>query len=99
MKLQEAFKAIREKNLSKNKLEDLHLEISGLLADMIDELATLEKAKAIFMANLENGKSVADRKTSWGATKEGQRLIDMKANVSSTRVMVGSIKTRLYSVY
>lgn len=99
MKLQEAFKAIREKNLSKDKLEDLHLEISGLLADMIDELASLEKSKAMFMANLENGKSVADRKTAWGATKEGQRLIEMKANVSSTRVMVGSIKTRLFSVY
>src|ERR1035437_8690772 len=100
MKLDEAILLkIREENLSKDELEKYHLALSGLLYDMKLEVATLEKAKAIFMAKKEAGQSVADRKTEWGGTQQGQRLIEMKANVSGTSTMVGSIKKRLYSIY
>ena len=99
MKLEEAILKIREENLSKGDLEMYHLALCSLLYDMKQEVATLEKAKAIFMANKGANQSVADRKTEWGGTPQGQRLIEMKANVSGTSTMVGSIKTRLYSIY
>ena len=99
MKLTEAIKKVREEDLDKEQLEKYHLLLSGLLYDMKQEVATLEKAKAIFMAKKEGNQSVADRKTEWGGTQQGQRLIEMKANVSGTSTMVGSIKTRLYSIY
>ena len=100
MKLVEAIKKVREEDLSKEQLEKYHLLLSGLLFDMKQEVASLEKEQAIFMAK-DFGKdlSVADRKVMWKATQQGQRLIEMKANVSSTNTMVGSIKTRLYSIY
>lgn len=100
MTLTEAIKKVREENLDKDQLEKYHLLLSGLLYDMKQEVASLEKAEAIFMAK-DFGKdlSVADRKVFWKSTPQGQRLIEMKANVSSTNTMVGSIKTRLYSVY
>src|ERR1035437_1592144 len=99
MKLEEALIKVREENLSKDQLENYHLALSGLLADMKQEVASLEKLKAMFMARKEAGQSVADTKTQWGGTSEGQRLIEMKGNVSATNTMVGSIKTRLFSVY
>lgn len=100
MKLEEAIKKIREENLTKDELEKYHLSLSGLLYDMKQEVASLEKAEALFMAKDFGEKmSVADRKVLWKATQQGQRLIEMKANVSSTNTMVGSIKTRLYSIY
>ncbi len=99
MKLEEALKKVREENLDKQQLENYHLALSGLLADMKIEVASLEKEKAIFMSRKEAGQSVADRKTEWGGTSQGQRLIEMKGKVSATTTMVGSIKTRLYSIY
>lgn len=99
MKLEEALKKVREEDLSKQELENYHLALSGLLADMKIEVASLEKAKAIFMSKKEAGQSVADRKVDWGGTTDGQRLIEMKGKVSATTTMVGSLKTRLYSVY
>lgn len=99
MKLEEAILKIREENLSKDQLEKYHQALSGLLYDMKQEVASLEKEKAIFMAKKEVGQSIADRKAEWGGTQSGQRLIEMKAKVSGTSTMVGSIKTRLYSVY
>lgn len=99
MKLEEAILKIREENLSKDMLEKYHLALSSLLYDMKQEVASLEKEKAIFMAKKEAGQSVADRKTEWGGTPSGQRLLEMKGKVSGTSTMVGSIKTRLYSIY
>ena len=99
MKLEDALKKVREENLDKQQLENYHLALSGLLADMKLEVASLEKEKAIFMAKKESGQSVADRKIEWGGTQQGQRLIEMKGKASATITMVGSIKTRLYSIY
>lgn len=100
MKLEEALKKVREENLDKQQLENYHLALSGLLSDMKMEVANLEKEQAIFMAKDFGEKmSVADRKVLWKATEKGQRLIEMKGKVSATTTMVGSIKTRLYSVY
>lgn len=108
LKLDEAFKKIREEDLDKQTLEHYHLALSGLLSDMKIEVATLKKEKALFMHDYtrpmtSNGKelriSVAQAKIEWESTKSGQRLIEMEGNVSATNTMVGSIKTRLYSIY
>ena len=98
MKLLEVFKIIKEQNLTKDQLEDYHKELSELRGQMRLELAEITKKKAMFM--LSNPElSVAQRKIDWGGTNEGQREIDLKAYIGATSDNLGSLKSRLYSIY
>lgn len=99
MELAEALKKVREDNLTKTELEGYHLSLSGLLADMKLEVASLKKEKAIFMAGKAQGESIANRKVAWEATKQGQRLLEMIGHVGATKTMLDSLKSRLYSQY
>jgi hypothetical protein len=99
MKLEEALKKVREENLTKGELENYHLALSGLLADMKIEVSQLKKEKAMFMVQKEAQESIANRKVSWDATPRGQRLLEMIGNAGATKTMVDSIKSRLYTIY
>ena len=48
MKLHELILAVKEKNLSKEQLEDYSDQMSNLFAEMMLELADVEKEKAIY---------------------------------------------------
>lgn len=98
MKLLELFKLIKDENLSKDKLEDYHKVLSELRGEMRLELADVTKKKAIFMLGKPE-ESVAQRKINWQGTAEGQREIELKAYIGATSDNLGSLKSRLFSIY
>lgn len=102
MTLSELILAVKEKNLSKDMLEEYRDQMSQLFAEMQLEIAELEKQEAIFLEheqNAENRPSVAQSKINWKATKEGQRLILLKRYCLATKELLNSLKSRLYSIY
>lgn len=99
MQLRELIIAVKEKNLSKDQLEEYRDQMSQLFAEMQLETAELEKNEAIFMEMKEDTKSVAQRKIEWKATPDGQRLIVLKRYCLATKELLNSLKSRLYSIY
>jgi hypothetical protein len=102
MTLQELIISVKEKNLSKDALENYRDELSGLFAQMQLETAELEKAEALFLEHEQNATdkpSVAQSKINWKATQQGQRLIVLKRYCLATKEMLNSLKSRLYSIY
>lgn len=99
MKLQELIQNVKEKNLTKDQLEDYRDELSNLFANLQIEMADLEKEEAIFMEAKSDEKSVAQRKIEWKATEKGQRLIVLKRYCLATKELLNSLKSRLYSIY
>ncbi len=100
MKLTDLILAVKEKNLSKEQLEDYRTDMSEMFALMMLEMADLEKAEALFMGGaFQLDTSVAQKKIIWKATKEGQRLIVLKRYALATKEMLNSLKSRLYSIY
>lgn len=99
MKLSELIIAVKEKNLSKDQLEDYRDQMSNLFAQMQFELAEIEKEGALFMENFSPDITAVARKTAWKATKSGQREIELKRYCLATKEMLNSLKSRLYSIY
>lgn len=98
MKLYELIESVKERNLSKDQLEAYRDELSNLFAKLQMEMAELEKEEALFM-NDKGEESVASRKVSWKATQSGQRLIVLKRYHVAIKVLLDSLKSRLYSIY
>jgi hypothetical protein len=102
MRLEELIKSVKERNLSKDQLEDYRDELSILYANLQLEMAELEKQEALFLdqeQNSENKPSVAQSKINWKATTYGQRLIVLKRYCLATKELLNSLKSRLYSIY
>lgn len=97
MTLLDLIKAVKEKNLQKDQLEDYRDQLSSLFAEMQLEIAELEKMEATFPA--EHYESAIARKTAWKATPSGQRLIVLKRYCLATKEILSSLKSRLYSIY
>jgi hypothetical protein len=99
--------AVKEKNLSKDQLEDYRDQMSSLFAEIQLEMAELEKQEAVFMEGgyslikfpLDKEPSVAQIKIWWKATDKGQRLIVLKRYALALKEMLNSLKSRLYSIY
>lgn len=100
MTLKDLIIAVKEKNLTKDQLEDYRDQMSHLYAEMQMEMAELEKEEALFMSGktLPNA-SVAQIKIWWKETKSGQRLIVLKRYCLATKELLNSLKSRLYSIY
>ena len=94
--LSKTLEAIKEENLTKEKLEDLHSTLLRLRADVKMEMAGLMKEKALFMLR-EPNKSVAQRKIEWDGSEKGQRLLDLRSYVSALGDAQESVKTRIYA--
>ena len=102
MELKDLIKSVKEKNLSKEKLEDYRDEMSYIYAEMQIEMAELEKEEALFMETIRpNGEkaSVAENKIHWKSTVKGQRLIVLKRYCLATKELLNSLKSRLFSIY
>ena len=97
MKLVELIQAVKEKNLSKDQLEDYRNDMSGIYAQMQMEMADLEKQEALFMEKTDT--TVARAKVLWKSTESGQRLILLKRYCLATKELLNSLKSRLYSIY
>ena len=99
MTLTELIVAVKEQNLSKDQLEGYQQQMSEVYAQMQFEMADLEKQEALYMNGKNEDESVANRKITWKATKEGQRLIVLKRYCVATKTLLNSLKSRLYSIY
>jgi hypothetical protein len=99
MTLTELIVAVKEQNLSKDQLEEYQQQMSEVYAQMQFEMADLEKQEALYMNGKNEDESVANRKITWKATKEGQRLIVLKRYCIATKTLLNSLKSRLYSIY
>jgi ABC-type siderophore export system fused ATPase/permease subunit len=97
MKLHDLIIQVKEKNLSKDQLEEYRNDMSQVFAEMNLEMAELEKAEALFMEKTDT--TVARAKVLWKATPEGQRLIVLKRYCLATKELLNSLKSRLYSIY
>lgn len=95
-KLIDLITAVKEKNLSKDALEDYRDQLSGLYAEMQLEMANLEKEEAIFPQDFP---TAIARKNTWKATPSGQRLIVLKRYTLAVKELLNSLKSRLYSIY
>lgn len=99
MTLNELIIAVKEKNLSKDQLEDYRDQMSNLYAQMQIELADCEKKEAEFMDGLPENVSVAQWKIKCKVTGFGQRAIVLKRYCLATKELLNSLKSRLYSIY
>lgn len=103
MTINDLILAVKEKNLSKDDLEDYRDQMSNLFAQIQMELADLEKEEAIFMGewSLTDNKetTVARKKVNWKATKSGQRIIELKRYALALKELLNSLKSRLFNFY
>ena len=97
MKLVDLILAVKEKELSKDQLEDYRDQLSFLFAEMQLEMSELEKEEALFMEGTEG--TAISRKIAWKATTSGQRLIVLKRYCLATKELLNSLKSRLYSIF
>lgn len=102
MTLTELIVAVKEKNLTKDQLENYRDEMSHVYADMQVELSEVEKAKALFF---DTNKNIAPEltdisiKRKWQANQLGLREIVLKRYCLATKELLNSLKSRLYSIY
>jgi hypothetical protein len=96
MTLQELIISVKERTLNKEQLEGYSDQMSVLFAEMMLEIAELEKEEALFMDKKTDDESVAEVKVKWKATKEGQRLIVLKRYTVAVKELLNSLKSRVY---
>jgi len=86
---------IKESNLTKDKLEELSSMLDILCAEYELELADVEKAEALFLANCGE-KTRAGATTLWEASDLGQKEITLKRQLRAISKLASSVKTRIY---
>ncbi len=96
MTFRELLLAVKEKNLTKDQLEEYRDNLSSVFADFQLEMANLEKEEALFSQDFD---SAVARKNAWRATESGQRLIEVKRYALACKEILNSLKSRLYSIY
>ncbi len=107
MNLVDLLKAVGLPGLTKSQLEEYHLNLTSLYAQVCLEMSDLEKAEAIYFLENKNyivGQEQKERsdvviKRMWRGTPEGQRLITLKNYEKAANKMLASIKSRLYAIY
>lgn len=98
MKLLELIKAVNEKRLSKDELEDYRDQLSSLFAQMQFELADIRKEKAIYFIEHKEKTDIGTERN-WQVTKSGLREIELSHYCKGTEKLLSSLKGRLYQVY
>lgn len=93
--LPDIIKGVKEQNLQKDQLEDYSSMLDILQAEMELELAEVEKAEAMYLANCEE-KTRAGAERKWYATELGQKEISLKRNIRAISKLASSVKTRIY---
>lgn len=100
MEISELLNAVHEETFDKNKLEGFHESLVRLHSQYQLKLATLKKAKALFIykAQKENDKrSNVSIKTEWDASPQGQELFDVQSSIDALKSEMSSLKSRLYN--
>lgn len=86
---------IKESNLTKDKLEEYSSMLDILCAEYELELADVEKAEAMFLADCGE-KTRAGATTLWEASDLGQKEITLKRQLRAISKLASSVKTRIY---
>lgn len=98
--LSKLFKSIREENLSRGMLEQYEQQLSGTYAEMMVEIGSLKKEKALFILERTNPETPDVKiKRLFDGNPNGQRLIELEANVKAVGTMMRSIRSRIYQSY
>jgi len=96
--LKELILAVKEKNLTKDALDNYRDDLANVTSQMFMEMANLEKLEALFEPLTEQ-ETEANRKRRWKATEKGQRMIELKNYIRASKEILSSLKSRLYLVY
>lgn len=96
MKLADLLKEVKEAGLQKTQLEQYHVALSNMAADLAVEIADLQKKKAMFEAS-DSNISVAKAKVLWKASEDGQRLLLLEGYMRATKTQLHSLKNRIYA--
>lgn len=94
--LKDLILAVKEQNLTKEQLELYHDQLSNLFAEIMMEMADLEKEEALFLEVQGEDKSAISKKINWKATPSGQRLIVLKRYALAAKELINSLKSRTY---
>jgi 23S rRNA pseudoU1915 N3-methylase RlmH len=98
MQLLELIKAVEEKTLPKDKLEEYRDQMSVLFAKFQMELADIKKLKAIYFIE-ERKKTDKETERNWQATQKGLREIELSHYSKALEKMLSSLKSRIYETY
>lgn len=96
MTLKDLLIAVKDHTLSKEQVEGYRDNLLELCAEMLLEVAELEKAEAIFMVDNKENSDIATKRN-WQVTKSGQRLIELKRYILATNKLTDSLKSRIYA--
>src|SRR3990167_631611 len=91
MTLKELITAIKEKNLTKEQLEDYRDDMSHVYAEMQMELAEVEKAKALYFEEVKHKNPEAadiSIKRNWQVQTQGRREIELKRYCLATKELL-----------
>lgn len=94
--LSETLAAIRDEKLPLNLLEQYRDSLIHFKTDLLKAVAELKKKKAIYLMR-EPEKSAIARKMQWDASPEGQRLIDLEADLRGLPDEIDALMSRIYS--
>jgi hypothetical protein len=98
MQIKTLINEIKESNLTKDELEKYSSMLDILSAEIELELADVEKAGALFLANCGE-KTRAGATTKWDASELGQKEIELKKSLRAVNKLTSSVKTRIYQKY
>lgn len=104
--LLDTIKAVQEQNLTKSQLEQYHADLTNLYAQMLWEMAELEKKEAVYFLEhktMINSKGEHEERSDiaikrmWRGIPEGQRLIELKNYEKATSKVLSSLKNRIFA--
>jgi len=89
--------AVKDISLTKEQLEDYHKTLCELKGEMKMRMATIKKARGMFMVNNPE-LSVAQRELNWKASEWGQEEMEMVGKLGACSSNIDSVKMRIYSL-
>ena len=97
MNLTEIFTSIREEKLGRTQLEMFEQKLAGIYADYMIEIGSLKKQRALYFLERQRPEitDISIRRQ-WDAIPDGQRLIELEANVKAVARMSSSVRSRIY---
>lgn len=97
MNIAEIFREIKDEKLGRAQLEKYEQQLAALYAEMMMEIGSLKKERALFFLERQRPETtdVSIRRL-WDAAPNGQKLIELEANVKAVSRMLSSVKSRIY---
>lgn len=97
MTLKELLTAVKEKNLSKEQLEEYYSDLTHIYTSVCLELSEKKKLEAFYFLDHKAESDVATKRQ-WRVTSDGQRMIELETYKNVIPRELSSLKTRIYSL-